>query len=343
MNCFAVPRLVAPRLYKPCRNLTRFVSTSLMDQLNVSDEAEPVQIPMPWGQISGKWWGPRDVRPIVCLHGWQDNAGTFDTLIPLLPKQLSYLAIDLPGHGLSSRYPPGMNYAGLDSLILLERICQEYNWNKISLMGHSMGSIISFNYSGVFPDKVDLVVGIDALKSHIRKPEHVPILLEGSIQKLIETDALNQSNKEPPSYYLSDMIDKWHEATAGSVTKECCKYLLARNIERSQLHPDKFFFSRDSRWKYAYSIHVPQEVSMEMVKRMKMPYLFIKATNSPYYEDKSIFRETIQFMKQCNEHFQWHLVEGTHHLHLTNPNSVAKLISTFLTKNRKDLMGNSKL
>lgn len=31
------------------------------------------------------------------LHGWMDNAGTFDTLIPLLPKELSYLSIDLPG------------------------------------------------------------------------------------------------------------------------------------------------------------------------------------------------------------------------------------------------------
>jgi len=37
-------------------------------------------------------------RPIVCIHGWQDNAGTFDRLIPLLPREFSYLAIDLPGN-----------------------------------------------------------------------------------------------------------------------------------------------------------------------------------------------------------------------------------------------------
>lgn len=130
------------------------------------------------------------------------------------------------------------------------------------------------------------------------------------------------------------MIEKWHEATAGSVTKECCKYLLARNIAKSTLYPDKYYFSRDSRWKYAYTIHVPQDVSIEMAKRMKMPYLFIKATNSPYYEDRSYFREVLSTMRKYNPNFEWHLVDGTHHLHLTNPTSVSKLIGSFLTKHR---------
>lgn len=53
----------------------------------------------------GKWWGPRDKQPIIAIHGWQDNAGTFDPLIELLPKDLSILCIDLPGHGLSSHIP----------------------------------------------------------------------------------------------------------------------------------------------------------------------------------------------------------------------------------------------
>lgn len=53
----------------------------------------------------GKWWGPRDKQPIIAIHGWQDNAGTFDPLIELLPTNLSILCIDLPGHGRSSHIP----------------------------------------------------------------------------------------------------------------------------------------------------------------------------------------------------------------------------------------------
>ena len=51
------------------------------------------------------------------MHGWQDNAGSFDRLIPLLPRNHAYLAIDLPGHGLSSRIPNGMQYHTGMSLI----------------------------------------------------------------------------------------------------------------------------------------------------------------------------------------------------------------------------------
>lgn len=30
-----------------------------------------IKIPVPWGHIAGKWWGPEDKRPILALHGWQ--------------------------------------------------------------------------------------------------------------------------------------------------------------------------------------------------------------------------------------------------------------------------------
>ncbi len=41
---------------------------------------------VPWGEMRGQVWGPSNGRPVLCLHGWADNCGTFNTLIPLLPK-----------------------------------------------------------------------------------------------------------------------------------------------------------------------------------------------------------------------------------------------------------------
>lgn len=49
-----------------------------------------LSIPVPWGEIRGKVWGPDHGRPVLCLHGWADNCGTFNTLIPLLPKGKCY-------------------------------------------------------------------------------------------------------------------------------------------------------------------------------------------------------------------------------------------------------------
>lgn len=69
-----------------------------------------VKIPVKWGHVSGKLWGNENEQPILALHGWQDNAGTWDTLAPLLYKKRPILAIDFPGHGLSSWFPPGMSF-----------------------------------------------------------------------------------------------------------------------------------------------------------------------------------------------------------------------------------------
>ena len=45
-----------------------------------------VSIPVPWGIIAGREWGSPTGVPWIAVHGWLDNAGSFDTLAPLFPK-----------------------------------------------------------------------------------------------------------------------------------------------------------------------------------------------------------------------------------------------------------------
>jgi len=82
---------------------------------------------------AGKWWGPSEVQPILALHGRQDNAGSFDTLMPLLSDDVSILCLDMPGHGLSSHYPKSQfYYVYWDGVIFLRRIIKHFKWNKVS-------------------------------------------------------------------------------------------------------------------------------------------------------------------------------------------------------------------
>lgn len=46
---------------------------------------------VPWGEVRGQVWGPAHGRPVLCLHGWADNSGTFNRLIPLLPNGIVFL------------------------------------------------------------------------------------------------------------------------------------------------------------------------------------------------------------------------------------------------------------
>ncbi|XP_055549500.1 probable serine hydrolase [Wyeomyia smithii] len=291
-----------------------------------------VRIELPFGVIAGKWWGPDNVRPILCLHGWQDNAGTFDTLIPLLPKHMSFLAIDLPGHGYSSRIPHGLSYQSMSVLSLLLAVMAEYGWKKVSLLGHSMGSVLYYVFAAIFPDKVDLLISLDAIKPQIYPVEFIIGRLIDATEQFMVADLRNQEKSEPPCYTYEEMIDRLHKATFKSISPETCPYLLHRNIKRSAKFPEKYYFTRDSRLKHFSGPPFSREVNLDLANRLNMPFLFIKATRSSYFEDKKYYDEVVEILKTNNPYFELYMVEGTHHVHLTNPERVAPIITKFLSK-----------
>jgi len=83
------------------------------------------------------------VQPVLGLHGWEDNANTFDTLVPLL-KIPSFLAVDMMGHGMSSRFPAVGAHNFLDFVILLRRIADHFKWTKLSVIGNKLHFISTF-------------------------------------------------------------------------------------------------------------------------------------------------------------------------------------------------------
>ena len=72
------------------------------------------------------------------LHGFSDNCGSFDRLLPLFPQNQQMIAIDIPGHGFSSHLEPNDSY-DFEDLNYITTVAKYYNFDKFSLMGHSMG------------------------------------------------------------------------------------------------------------------------------------------------------------------------------------------------------------
>ena len=77
-----------------------------------------LEIVLPYGTIAAQEWRtPESKRPILMLHGWQDNSNTFKNLVPLLPNDWWLVAIDFPGHGFSSHRVQGLPYHAPDYVI----------------------------------------------------------------------------------------------------------------------------------------------------------------------------------------------------------------------------------
>lgn len=52
-------------------------------------------------------WGNASREPVLFVHGRQDSAATFIPLVELLPDKYHYVAVDMPGNGLSDPLPKG--------------------------------------------------------------------------------------------------------------------------------------------------------------------------------------------------------------------------------------------
>ena len=112
------------------------------------EEAKELRLPLPYGHLAAKEWGNPNGLPVLAVHGWLDNAGSFDPLIPYIskPHNLHIVAIDEPGVGFSSHKPPGSEYGRWSTLIEMKRVIDFMKWDKCTLIGHSQGNFQSDFY-----------------------------------------------------------------------------------------------------------------------------------------------------------------------------------------------------
>lgn len=307
---------------------TIYSKVELIDK-NVSN----VEILVPWGKVAGKLWGSnKNKQPILALHGWQDNASTFDALAPLLQRHGPILALDLPGHGFSSWLPPGQMYFETVYLLLLCRLKKYFGWEKMKLLAHSLSAQISFWYASLYPNEVSYVIAIDIIKFPSTSiPSYNKYVAKGILQFL----SIEEARQDPFNYTKEDLIKKWISATKNSLDEAACKILMTRGTTEK---PDgTVYLNRDPRLR-VLPVHLgfSHEQLKDMARLIRCPYLIIKSNinkdNNPYMENMQYFDDILEIIKQNSSDCHFHFIPGTHHIHLRDAPKVAKVITPFLEK-----------
>lgn len=103
----------------------------------------------------GTTLGLRDAgagEPVVLLHGVGMQSAAWAPQIAALAVSYRVVALDLPGHGLTSPLPSGSQ---LDDFVeWFERALSELGLGPINLVGHSMGSLIAGGFATMHSDKL---------------------------------------------------------------------------------------------------------------------------------------------------------------------------------------------
>ncbi|CAG2108133.1 unnamed protein product [Medioppia subpectinata] len=212
-------------------------------------ETGEIKIPVPYGCIAAKTWGKSDsnCHKILALHGWQDNCGSFDRLIPLLPDSVYVLAPDLPGHGLSSHLPDGCPYSDIAFVMEIKRIVNHLNWSSFSILGHSMGAMLAILYSSIYPQSVVKVISIDIVKPFTFSRDQMADTMRGFVNSFIRLD---KKDSIPPVYGHQMVVEKMISAHSrhGKLDEESVQCLLNRGSQVSSDGKGEYF-TRDNRIK----------------------------------------------------------------------------------------------
>ncbi|XP_043970040.1 serine hydrolase-like protein [Gambusia affinis] len=285
-------------------------------------------VPVPWGEIRGKVWGPDHGHPVLCLHGWADNCGTFNTLLPLLPKDFRYVAMDLAGHGCSSHRPPGVLYAFPSYVMDVRRVVDALQWSKFSIIGHSMGGNIAGMFCALYPEMVDALVLLDSYGFLPTDPKEMPKVLREGLDEMIEFEK-KMGEKKTRLYTYEKAVERLLAGNP-SLSEESAKILLERGLVKVE---GGVLFSRDFRINLRNVARISLEQSLELQSRIEAPVLVVLAESGfekmfTEPDQKKYTSALLQaFRDRRNTVVQ---VPGNHHVHLNDPEVVAPLVSEFL-------------
>jgi pimeloyl-ACP methyl ester carboxylesterase len=154
-------------------------------------------------------WGQDRLPPLLLVHGGLDHARNWDWVARSLREHFHVYAMDLRGHG-NSAWAPGALYSVAEHVFDVSTLVDTLGAAPISLIGHSLGGILTLLYSGLYPDRVRKVIAIEGLglpaAHRIHKP--APDRMRAWMESVRQTDKL-----EPRSYpNLEAAVERMKEA-----------------------------------------------------------------------------------------------------------------------------------
>lgn len=274
--------------------------------------------------FSGKSWNVDSQEHILMLHGILHNCGAFDRLMSLLKIDHNVVAIDLPGHGRSSHFPPGAPLEFFQFVLAVKRVTNYLKWEKFSLVGHSFGGQIVTYFTAIFPQGIESVVVIDTMEPR-------PVLLHDTVTQLQTTlqrqlnleDKL--SDKSPPVYTHQQIFEKVKKNGDWGLSDEAAKDLIDRGVVQIN---GGYMFSFDQRLKYPSRPVLVFEQQQQIIKNIICPVLCILADgNMARY---GMYLKQMYELNSKRSNTTIVMVKGDHAVHQNYPERISHLIDEFM-------------
>jgi len=275
---------------------------------------EEVRLRLPHIELAAHLYGPEDGVPVIALHGWLDNAASFSRLAPLLPG-LRIVALDFAGHGHSDHRPPGGSYAIWDYAHDVLQVAEQFGWQRFSLLGHSMGAIVSVLLAGAMPERIARLALIDGLIPYTGEADTAPQKLGEALKA-----QLALAGKSKPVYAEFDRAVQARMRGVGAVSREAAELLAQRGLMPV---PGGYTWRTDSRLTLPSPLRLTQAHALAFVRSLQCPAKLVMAQQGMLLAQPS--------MTQLVEGLPIEVAQlpGGHHLHLDDDEGAGLVADCF--------------
>lgn len=271
--------------------------------MSSSISARERRFELPAYQLAALEWGAPGGSPVIALHGWLDNAGSFDLLAPLLDGT-HLIALDAAGHGHSGSRSADSSYNIWQDLSDILDVAAALGWERLSLLGHSRGAAVATLFAACFPDRTDRLMLIEGGLPIIGEAANAPFNLA-----TVLTRARELRGREGGRIFAS-REQAINERVDGfsPVTVDAAEILARRSLREVE---GGWQWRADQRLKAGSEMRLTREVLAAFVDSVRAPTICVLAEESPFGH-----REIYQTMLGRFRRIDVHRLPGRHHLHL---------------------------
>jgi len=280
--------------------------------MTASRPPRELEVHTPVLTLAARAWGPIDAEPVLALHGWLDNAATFDRLAPMMAGAC-VVALDLPGHGHSDHRPPGCWYHLVDYVADVLAAADSLGWSRFTLMGHSLGGAVASLLAATHPERIAALHLIEALGPLTQPARLAPQRLRHALERARQTP-----RREPPTYRdIDSAIAARREV--GGLSAEAARPL----VERGTVAVDGGLRWRsDRRLRWPSPSYLTEEQVQAFLAAIEAPTRVVQADHGLLDPNEPALEQRLSALGRppvCT-------VSGHHHVHLEDPAAVARAL-----------------
>ena len=270
-----------------------------------------LSLELPHLRLAAQAWGDPQLPRLLALHGWLDNAASFDWLAPLLCGHFHIVAIDLPGHGRSGHRPPGTWYHYVDYLGDALAAADALGWTQFGLLGHSLGGAVASMLAAACPQRIERLFLIEALGPLTAQVDQTLSLLQRAISQRhgLPAKALR--------VFASEEEAAQTRAKAGDLSLEAARIMVARGITPAPA--GGFVWSSDPRLTLTSPQRYIETQVLSVLDELRVPTQLILAQPPPSFLPEALINSRIARVPEIDVV----RIAGHHHLHLDDPQPVA--------------------